>query len=301
MQRRSFLRNTGLTLTSLALFNRESLAIFLNQPAWKIKMLTDDIGIFNERGGTIGFLLTKKGIVVIDAQFPDTAPHVIEELKKKSDKPFRYLINTHHHGDHTAGNMAFKGLVEHVVAHENSKANQLRVATEQKMEAEKFLAPDITYGNDGWKLKMGKEKIQTYYFGAGHTNGDSLIHFQHANIVHMGDLVFNRRHPFIDKSSGASIANWVVLLDKAIATFNKDTQFICGHAAPGYDFVVKPDDLKAFGDYLGNLLKFTEGEIKAGKSKEEIIKAKEIPGSPEWKDGNIERPLTAAYTELSIK
>lgn len=301
MQRRSFLRSTGLTIAGLSLLNKEILAAFLNQPAWKIKMLTGDIGIFNERGGTIGFLLTKKGIVVIDAQFPDTAQHVIEELKKKSDKPFRYLLNTHHHGDHTAGNMAFKGLVEHVVAHENSKANQLRVATEQKMEAEKFLAPDITYGNDGWKLKMGKEKIQTYYFGAGHTNGDSLIHFQHANIVHMGDLVFNRRHPFIDKSSGASIANWIVLLDKAIATFNKDTQFICGHAAPGYDFVIKPDDLKAFGDYLGNLLKFTEGEIKAGKSKEEIIKAKEIPGSPEWKDGNIERPLTAAYTELSIK
>ena len=301
MQRRSFLRNTGITIAGLSLLNKEILAAFLNQPAWKIKMLTGDIGIFNERGGTIGFLLTKKGIVVIDAQFPDTAPHVIEELKKKSDKPFRYLINSHHHGDHTAGNMAFKGLVEHVVAHENSKTNQLRVATEQKMEAEKFLAPDITYGNDGWKLKMGKEKIQTYYFGAGHTNGDSLIHFQHANIVHMGDLVFNRRHPFIDKSSGASIANWIVLLDKALATFNKDTQFICGHAAPGYDFVVKPDDLKAFGDYLGNLLKFTEGEIKAGKSKEEIIKAKEIPGSPEWKDGNIERSLTAAYTELSIK
>lgn len=301
MQRRSFLRNTGLTLAGLSLLNKETLAAFLNQPAWKIKMLTDDIGIFNERGGTIGFLLTKKGIVVIDAQFPDTAPHLIEELKKKSEKPFRYLINTHHHGDHTAGNMAFKGLVEHVVAHENSKANQLRVATEQKMEADKFVAPDMTYGNDGWKLKMGKEKIQTYYFGAGHTNGDSLIHFQHANIVHMGDLVFNRRHPFIDKSSGASIANWIVLLDKAVTTFNKDTQFICGHAAPGYEFVAKADDLKAFGDYLGNLLKFTESEIKAGKSKEEIIKAKEIPGSPEWKDGQIERPLTAAYTELSIK
>lgn len=301
MQRRSFLRNTGLTIAGLSLLNKETLAAFLNQPAWKIRMLTDDIGIFNERGGTIGFLLTKKGIVVIDAQFPDTAPHLIDELKKKSEKPFRYLINTHHHGDHTAGNMAFKGLVEHVVAHENSKANQLRVATEQKMEADKFVAPDMTYGADGWKLKMGKEKIQTYYFGAGHTNGDSLIHFQHANIVHMGDLVFNRRHPFIDKSAGASIANWIVLLDKAVTTFNKDTQFICGHAAPGYEFVAKADDLKAFGDYLGNLLKFTESEIKAGKSKEEIIKAKEIPGSPEWKDGQIERPLTAAYTELSIK
>ena len=301
MQRRSFLRNTGLTLAGLSLLNKESLAFFLNQPAWKIKMLTDDIGIFSERGGTIGFLLTKKGIVVIDAQFPDTAPHLIDELKKKSEKPFRYLINTHHHGDHTAGNIAFKGLVEHVVAHENSKANQLKVATDQKMEADKFLAPDMTFGADGWKLKMGKEKIQTYYFGAGHTNGDSMIHFQHANIVHMGDLVFNRRHPFVDKTAGASIANWIVLLDKTITTFNKDTQFICGHSAPGYEVVVKPDDLKAFGDYLGNDLKFTESEIRAGKTKEEIIKAKEIPGSPEWKDGQIERPLTAAFTELSVK
>ncbi|MEP7254809.1 MAG: MBL fold metallo-hydrolase [Ferruginibacter sp.] len=301
MQRRSFLRNSSLTLASLALLNKKSLASFLNDPAWKIKMLTDDIGIFSEKGGTIGFLLTKKGIVVIDAQFPDTAPHLIDELKKKSEKPFRYLINTHHHGDHTAGNIAFKGLVEHVVAHENSKANQLKVAADQKMEADKFLTPDMTYGNDGWKLKMGKEKIQTYYFGAGHTNGDSLIHFQHANIVHMGDLVFNRRHPFIDKTAGANIANWIVLLDKAIATFNKDTQFICGHSAPGYEVLVKADDLKAFGDYLGNLLKFTEAEIRAGKSKEEILKAKEIPGSPEWKGDGIERPLGAAFTELSLK
>ena len=113
--------------------------------------------------------------------------------------------------------------------------------------------------------------------------------------------MFNRRHPFVDKTAGASIANWIVLLDKAIATFNKDTQFVCGHAAPGYEVVVKPDDLKAFGDYLGNVLKFTESEIRAGKTKDEIIKAKEIPGSPEWKDGQIERPLTAAFTELSVK
>lgn len=137
--------------------------------------------------------------------------------------------------------------------------------------------------------------------GAGHTNGDSMIHFEKANIVHMGDLVFNRRHPYIDKTAGANIANWIILLDKAIATFDAKTQFICGHAAAGYEVLLKAEDLKAFGDYLGNLLKFTEGEIRAGKTKEEILKAKEIPGSPEWKGDGIERPLTAAYTELAIK
>jgi len=300
MQRRSFLRNTGLTLASLALLNKESMAAFLADPAWNIKMLTDDIGVFTEKGGTIAFLLTNKGIVVVDAQFPDTAPHLIDELKKKNTNPFRYLINTHHHGDHTAGNIAFKGLVEHVVAHENSLANQTRVAKEQKKEDQQ-LYPDKTFDADGWQEKVDKEKIRTYYFGAGHTDGDAMIHFEHANIVHMGDLVFNRRHPFIDKTAGARIDNWIVLLDKAIATFNTKTQFICGHSGKGYDIVIKADDLKAFGDYLGNVLKYTDAAIKAGKTKDEIIKATEIPGSPEWKGDGIDRPLTAAYIELTTK
>lgn len=301
MQRRSFIRNTGLTMASLALLNQSSLASLLTDPAWKIKMLTDDIGIFTEKGGTIAFLLTKKGIVVVDAQFPDTVGHLIGELKKKNKKPFKYLINTHHHGDHTAGNIAFKGLAEHVVAHVNSKANQLRVAAEQKMAADKFYLPDMTFGDEGWSTNVGKETIKNYYFGAGHTNGDSIIHFEKANIVHMGDLVFNRRHPYVDKTAGANIANWIVLLDKAIATFNKDTQFVCGHAGAGYDVVVKAVDLKAYGDYLGNVLKFTESQIRLGKTKEEILKATEIPGSPLWKGDGIERPLGAAYTELAVK
>ena len=301
MQRRSFLRNTGLTLAGLSLLNRDSLASFLGDPTWKIKMLTNDIGIFTEKGGTILFLLTKKGMVVVDSQFPDTAGHLIEELKKKNKKPFKYLINTHHHSDHTGGNIAFKGLAEHVVAHVNSKANQLRAAAEQKTAADKFHIPDMTFGEEGWSTKVHKETIKAHYFGAAHTNGDSLIHFEKANIVHMGDLVFNRRHPYIDKTSGANIANWIILLDKAIATFDTNTQFVCGHAATGYEVLLKADDLKAFGNYLGNLLKFTEAEIRLGKTKEEILKAKEIPGSPEWKGDGIERPLGAAYTELAVK
>lgn len=299
MQRRSFLRNTGLTLASLALLNKDSLAAFLNDPAWKIKMLTDDIGIFTEKGGTIAFYLSKEGPVVIDTQFPDSAQHLIDELKRKTENPFRLLINTHHHGDHTAGNIAFKDLVPHVLAHANSKANQERVAKEQKKE-DKQLYPDQTY-TDTWSEKIGKEKICLYYYGAGHTNGDSLVHFTKADIVHMGDLVFNRRHPYIDKTAGADIGNWIKLLDKATTTFNKKTQYICGHAGEGYDIQLKADDLKAFGDYLGNVLKFTEAEIKAGKTKEEILKATEIPGSSEWKGAGIERPLGAAYIELTTK
>ncbi|MEP7164005.1 MAG: MBL fold metallo-hydrolase [Ferruginibacter sp.] len=297
MQRRNFLRNTGLTLASLPFLNKESLAAFLADPAWKIKMLTDDIGVFTEKGGTILFMLNKEGTIVVDAQFPDSAQHLIDELKTKTEKPYRLLINTHHHGDHTAGNIAFKDLVQHVLAHTNSKSNQQNVAVKQKTE-DKQLYPDQVY-TDTWCETIGKEKICLHYFGAGHTNGDSLVHFQSSNIVHMGDLVFNRRHPFIDKTAGAEIGNWIKLLDKAISTFDKKTQYVCGHAGEGYDITIKADDLKAFGDYLGNVLKFVGDEIKAGKTREDILKATEIPGSPEWKGTGIDRPLTAAYQELA--
>ncbi|MBK7556965.1 MAG: MBL fold metallo-hydrolase [Chitinophagaceae bacterium] len=299
MQRRSFLRNSGLTLAALALLNKESLAAFLNDPAWKIKMLTDDIGIFTEKGGTIAFYLSREGAVVVDSQFPDSVQHLIDELKKKSEKPFRLLINTHHHGDHTGGNIVFKDLVPHVLAHANSKINQQQSAIKQKTE-DKQLYPDQTY-TDTWCEKIGKEKICLHHFGAGHTNGDSFIHFTRANIVHVGDLVFNRRHPYVDKSAGADIASWIKVLDKAVKTFSKKTTFICGHAGQGFDVLLKADDLKAFGEYLGNVLKFTEAGIKAGKTKEEILKATEIPGSPEWKGSGIDRPLGAAYTELTMK
>ncbi len=297
MQRRKFLRHTGLTLAGMAFLKKESLAAFLADPSWKIKMLTDDIGVFSEKGGTIAFLLSTNGTVVVDAQFPDSAAHLIDEIKKKTEKPFSLLINTHHHGDHTAGNIAFKDLVKHVLAHDNSKANQERVAKEQKKE-DAQLYPDQTYAST-WCDDAGKEKICLSYFGAGHTNGDSIVHFQHANIVHMGDLVFNRRHPFIDKTAGANISSWIKLLDKTVTTFDKKTQYICGHAGDGYDITINADDLQAFSDYLGNVLKFVGAEIRGGKSKEEILKATEIPGSPEWKGAGIDRPLTAAYQELS--
>jgi cyclase len=295
MHRRSFLQNSLLTFGALTLGKQKLLKAMIDE-SWNIKMLTDDIGIFTERGGTIAFHLSKEGITVVDAQFPDTAPHLIDELKKKN-KPFRLLINTHHHGDHTSGNIAFKDVVTRVLAHENSLINQKNVALAQKTE-DKQLYPNQTFGKV-WEEKAGNEKISLQYFGAGHTNGDGIIHFQHANIVHMGDLVFNRRHPFVDRSAGANIQSWMNVLDATTKKFNKKTQYIFGHAADGYEVTGTETDLHAFHDYLGNLLKFVGDEIKSGKSKDDILKSTEIPGSPEWKGDGIQRPLQAAFEELS--
>lgn len=299
MQRRNFLRNSSLIVAGLAFLSNKTLAQFLADPAWKIKMLNDTMGVFTEKGGTILFMISKEGMVVVDSQFPEQSQHLIDELKKRSEQPFHLLINTHHHGDHTAGNISFKGLVPHVLAHENSKSNQERVAKEKKNE-EQQLYPDQTYATT-WCQTIGKEEICLQYFGAGHTNGDSFVHFKKANIVHVGDLVFNRRHPFIDRTAGANISSWIQVLDKATTLFNNKTKFVCGHAGEGYDIVITKDDVMAFRNYLSKTLLFVEAEIKAGKTKQEILKATGIPGAPEWKGDGIDRPLTAAYEELTLK
>lgn len=298
MNRRSFLQNSALTVGALTLAQQNLLSSFFEDP-WKITMLRNDVGIFEERGGTIAFLLSKKGIVVVDSQYPDQSKHLIDELKKKSENPFKLLINTHHHGDHSGGNISFKGIVEHVVAHANSKTNQEKSAKQSKSE-DKQLYPDITF-TDTWSKRVGKEKMKLHYFGAGHTNGDSFVHFEHANIVHCGDLLFNRRHPFVDRGAGANMKSWMQVLDKALNKFDKETIYVFGHAGPGYKVTGTADDLNKFRDYIDNMLKFVEGQIKAGKTKDEILKTTIIPGGEDWKTDGILRPLTAAWEELTMK
>lgn len=296
MHRRNFLLHSAILTAGSLLIQKKALAQLLNMPDYNLKMLRKNVGIFTERGGTIGFLLSKDGIVVIDAQFPDTATHLIEELKK-NNAPFHYLLNTHHHGDHTSGNIAFKGLVGHVVAHENSLINQKNVAEKQNT-LDKQLLPDQTFSKD-WKLKMGDEKIKADYWGPGHTNGDAVYHFEEANIVHVGDLMFNRRHPFVDRSAGANMANWIAALDKISKKYSKDTQYIFGHANTGFSETGTADDLIKFKDYLQKVLDFANAAIKKGVTKEDFIKNTSIPGVTEWTGQGIERPLTAAYEELT--
>jgi cyclase len=296
MHRRSFVRNAGLSFGAIPLLGNDWLTRFLQENPYKMKMLRNDVGIFTEKGGTIAYYISKKNIAVVDAEFPEQSKHLIDALQKDPGKPFEILINTHHHGDHTAGNISFKGIVPHVAAHTNSLLNQQRVAKEKNTEAQQ-LYPDITYG-DRWEYKKMKENINTYYWGPAHTNGDSVIFFPHANIAHVGDLVFNRRWAFIDRSAGASISNWIVVLDKIQNQFDNDTLFVFGHAYDPEKVTGNKADIKAMQDYLKNLLAFVNSQIKAGKTREEILKATSIPGVTEWQGDGIERGLDAAYEEL---
>jgi len=295
MERRQFLFSAGLSMASVAVLRNRGFAAILQEQKYKMKALRNNVGIFTEQGGTIAYLVNKGGIVVVDAEFPTTAPHLIAELQKQSDKPFQWLINTHHHGDHTGGNISFKGLVKNVAAHQNSLINQ-KNATVGKEDSQ--LYPDTTFA-DTWKIKVGDESIKAHYFGPGHTNGDAMIHFEHANIVHTGDLVFNRRYPVVDPKAGASVRHWAVALETAQKTFDKDTQFVFGHAFDPEKVTGTMDDLKAMQNYMENLVAFVGSQIKAGKTKDEVLQATAIPGVTEWQGQGIQRSLGAAFDELS--
>jgi cyclase len=296
MQRRHFMQTTALTGLSL-LSTSQLFAKLLAEDPYKIQPLRGGAGIFTEKGGTIAYLITKEGIAVVDSQFPEQSEHLIGALKKTSEQPIQYLINTHHHGDHSGGNIAFKGKVKNVVAHANSAQNQRAVAEKQN-SVDKNLFPDLTF-TDKWKQKLGKESIRMYYFGAGHTNGDSIVHFEDANIAHMGDLLFNGRYPFVDASAGASMVSWVSVLDKTLKTFDKDTKFVFGHAFDPEKITGGKEEIKLFKDYIEKTLTFVSREIKAGKSKEELLKATSVPGVTYMQGTGLERSLGPAYDELS--
>lgn len=265
--------------------------------SFKMDYLHGNVGYFTERGGTIGWMIEDGHLVVVDTQFPEQSQNVVETLMSNGGDHIDLLINTHHHGDHTAGNIIYNDLTDRIVAHENSKKNQMANAKKRGSE-DKQLYPNELFV-DNWSTKVGSETITMDYFGAAHTDGDAITHFENANVVHMGDLIFNRRFPYIDKTAGANIGNWISVLDKALNKFDNETKFIFGHSDNGFDITGNKEDIKAFQNYLTMLLDFGEQSIKSGKSLDELKKSvTEIPGAIEWKGKGIERSLDAVYEEL---
>jgi glyoxylase-like metal-dependent hydrolase (beta-lactamase superfamily II) len=305
MNRRNFIQNTAFGTAGAALFSPQLFARLLNKDPFDMRELRGGVGIFTERGGTIAYLQTKDGISVVDTQFPEQSNHLIEALKKSlekppsSEKPFKHVINTHHHGDHSSGNIAFKDLAEHFVAHENSKKNQVTTA-EKSNSVDENVFPDVVF-NDSWKGKSGQETIKMHYFGAGHTDGDSFVHFQKANIVHTGDMLFNRRHPYIDRSAGASVVSWIDVLETAARTFDSDTLYVFGHSGEGFDVTGEKADLMAFREYLQQAHDFVAKQKAAGKSATEITEIKEFDFKSEWHGDGIKRVLNALVDELGVE
>lgn len=300
--RRQFLETSVLTAAGLALAPRRLWGQGqAPQPVTgTFTALRNNVGIFSARGGTIGWLMAPDGVVIVDTQFPDTAQQCLDGVKAKATRPIDLLVNTHHHGDHTGGNAVFKPFVGAIVAHKNVPTLQQMGATTGSTPIAPIVA-DKTYDTT-WEQKLGKETLRLKYYGPAHTGGDSVVTFVEANVAHMGDLMFNRRHPFIDRPSGASIRGWITVLEGTVKDHAKDTIFIFGHAKDGLPVSGDASHLMAMRDYLTAVLDATKKGIDAGKSKEEIQKLGPLPKFEDYMEApprlTLATVLGIAYDEL---
>ena len=307
--RRDFLTTSSLVVASSVL---DRLDLFAQTPAQAptppqppppttaFADIRRNVGTFTGQGGTIGWLVNTSGAVAVDAQYPATAKTCVEGLQQRSAKGVELLINTHYHVDHTGGNPAFRPVVKQIVQQERC-AKLHRETTEKAGTSAQQAYADITFG-ESWSREIGDEKVWGYYYGPGHTGGDAVIVFERANVVHMGDLMFNRIHPRVDGASGASMQNWISILER-VAKRHNDASFIFGHAKPGQPVTGPAKDLLYFRDYMTAVLQFVRKGIAAKQSKEEIAKAQELPGFPEHVSNGtvltLASTLNSAYDELS--
>jgi glyoxylase-like metal-dependent hydrolase (beta-lactamase superfamily II) len=271
-------------------------------PATKFEEIRRGVGMFAGSGGTIGYLIGADGAIAVDSQFMQTAEICIAGLKQKAPKGIELLINTHHHADHTSGNPAFKAVVKRIVAHENCVAWHKKVS-EQANNADQQAFADATF-KDVWNVDFGGESIHARYLGPGHTSGDAIVFFEKANVVHGGDLLLRRIHPRVDGPAGASVVNWIAILEKMASGHNNDTAFIFGHGKDG-QVLGKKADVTYFRDYLSAALDHVRAGLKAGQSREEIAKLSALKGfddvaqiSPRLSLAGV---LEAAYDEIAKK
>ena len=244
-------------------------------PVTSFSDLRRGVGMFIGTGGTIGYLVNSAGAVAIDSQFANTATTAVAGLKARAPQGIEMLLNTHHHGDHTGGNLVFRGAVKRIVGHVNCLEWHKKMAADAKSESQTSFA-DTTF-TDSWKTSFGDETIQARYYGAGHTNGDAVYHFEKANVVHMGDLLFNRAHPNIDRAAGASTGNWITVLEKVAKAHSNDAIFIAGHAKDNIVQCVKAD-LMRFRDYLSLCMETARKARAAGQSRDELQKLTALKG-----------------------
>ena len=262
--------------------------------------LTDNIYMLVGAGGNIGVSAGEEGVFIIDDQFAPLTDKITAAIKEISDKPVKFVINTHWHGDHSGGNENFGKAGSVIMAHDNVHR---RMSTDQfiaRFDAEvpaapKVAQPVVTF-NDELGLHLNGDNVRAHHISHAHTDGDSIIHFPESNVIHMGDTFFNGGYPFIDISSGGNVKGVIKAAKKALQLANDDTQIIPGHGA-----LSNKQGLQAYHDMLIQVRDLVKAEIDAGKSLEEATAAKPTATLDEqWGQGFINADAIVAFVYESL-
>jgi len=228
-------------------------------------------------GGNIGVSAGPDGLVLIDDKFAPLAPKIEAALKTISDKPVRFIINTHFHGDHTDGNAAF-GARSTIIAHENTR-KRLVAGDKEQPPAPAQALPVITF-EDKLSVHVNGEEIRAIHFPSGHTDTDVVIFFTKSNVVHMGDDFFNGIFPFIDSNGGGSAKGLIANLQKLLEQIPADAKIIPGHGKVG-----TTKELREFLAMLKDTTGIVEAAIKAKKPADQLKKEKPFAKYESWAKG----------------
>lgn len=275
---------------SRALFALLFLVAFVFSGAWVVYTQTprppgvlrtekvkDDLYMISGEGGNVAAYVTAEGVVLVDDMFDRNHADILAQVKTISDKPLRYVLNTHQHDDHAGGDFKMLPIAE-VIAHKNARANLVakRQPYFEDTPGTPIGLPRVTFA-DETSVFLGGREVRAKYFGRGHTNGDAIIYFPELRVIHTGDLFLGRRpgpagapvRPagssiFVDYSQGGSFFDWTKTLDGAL-TLDFDT------VIPGHGPVSTRADVVEFRAGVETMRNRIQGMVKAGRGKEEVV------------------------------
>ena len=262
--------------------------------------LSDTVYMLMGAGGNVGISTGKDGLYIIDDKVKQATGPLLEAIRKISDKPIRFVINTHYHGDHTGNNEVIASSGTVIIAHDNIYK---RLSTEQisifsnstTPPYPKAALPVVTF-NDQLSMHLNGETATAYYVANGHTDGDAIIHFPVSNVIHMGDMFFNGQYPYVDLDAGGSLQGLVAAAELALSMADDSTRIIPGHGPLGVT-----EDLKKYRDYLIEASARVQALIDNGMSLEQIIATKPTEKWDEKLGKNWIRPhqfVTFIYNSL---
>ncbi len=263
-------------LRSLALFIMIAVAtvpVSAQQDFSKVEITTTELGsgvfMLEGAGGNIGVSAGDDGVFLIDDQFAPLTERIVAAVRAIDDGPIRFVLNTHWHGDHTGGNENLGEAGAVIVAHDNVRRQMtlgqfFELWDLQVEPAAKGALPVVTF-SDSVTFHLNGDVINAFHVEHAHTDGDAMVHFEKANVLHMGDVLFNGNFPFIDVSSGGSLAGIIAACNRALEIVDGDTKIIPGHGA-----LASRADLVAYRDMLETARTAIAPLVRQGKSLEEI-------------------------------
>lgn len=276
------LRLIQLTLTCLLLIAGTVTA----QDALTIQPVKDGLYAIFGSGGNVGVRVTPAGVILIDDKFPQNFDEIQRLVGTVSRLPVKYVINSHHHGDHSGSNPSFIDSAE-IIAHRNARANMIRGNQEG--------APEIVY-SDETAVYLGGVEVQVHYYGTGHTNGDSIIYFPDLKTVHGGDILHGIA-PFIDYANGGSSRGWVGTVN-GILSLDFDT------AIPGHGEIMTRGDVVNFRNQMEAVRERMKMLVRSGASQSEAvvrIKDASLPWTMVENGLFMQRSVSGFYDEISAE